>query len=155
MIMRILHGKLFKDKETDEKLRWTKDVDGVPFKLYITQDRIPRPFPNAIEVSMFADKSLYTMILTTLGRKRLKQLTDGDRSYLRGIGLGDAQTAVAGEEAILGAAFISPDCDHTETVRYNAGRKVHELEFGDPYIPRSILPKPYPERLLFLVRWLN
>ena len=153
--MRIFHNKLVKDKETDEKVRWVRDVDGVPFKLYITQDRVPSPFPNVIEVSLFHDESLYTSVLTKLGRKRVNQLTDSDRAYLNKIGFDDAQIDMAGGEAILGAAFISPDCGHTETVRYNAGRKVQELEFGDPYIPRSILREPYPERLLFIIRWVD
>lgn len=153
--MRIFHGRLRFNKETDEKFRWIKDIKGVQCKLYITHERVPRPVPKTIEVSVFTDKSLYTTVVTKLGKKSVGQLTDSDRSYLKMIGIEDAQIAVAGSDAILGAAFLSPDPEHTQTVRYNAGRKILELEFGDPYIPRSIRPQPYPERLLFLVRWVD
>jgi hypothetical protein len=153
--MRIFHGRLRFNKETDEKFRWIKDIDGVQFKLYIANERVPDPVPSNIEVSIFSDKSLYTMVITKLGKKRVGQITDADRCYLETIGLGDAKIAVAGNGAILGAAFLSPDHEHSLTVRYNADRHDQGLKFGDPYIPRSILPAPYPERLLFLVRWLD
>ena len=71
------------------------------------------------------------------------------------VGLDEAQLRNAGGGAILGAAFKPQGADRTKTVRYNASRNFKELEFGDPYVPRSILRYPYPERLLFLVRWID
>jgi hypothetical protein len=155
--MRIFHGRLFFDKETDEKFRWKVDIGGVEFKLYITHERVPRPVRETIEVSVFSDKSLYTNVLMKLGKKSVSQLSDADKAYLDTIGLHDVQIRDAGGDAILGAV-VKPkdeDADHTETVRYNAYRHAKELEFGDPYIPKSILGNIYPERLLFLVRWID
>jgi len=37
-------------KETDLKLRWEADVEGVAFKLYIPKWRVPRPWPTRILV---------------------------------------------------------------------------------------------------------
>jgi hypothetical protein len=39
-------------KETDNKLRWVTDVDGVPFQLYIPKWRVPTPWPKRIRVSV-------------------------------------------------------------------------------------------------------
>jgi hypothetical protein len=132
-----------------------KDIEGVKFQLYIFQQRVPRPVPKIIEVSVFDDKSLFTALLTKVGRKSVSQLSDQDKIELDKIGLDEAQIRAAGGEAILGAAFKPPNADHTETVRYDASRDFKDLEFGDPYIPKSILREPYPERLLFLVRWVD
>jgi hypothetical protein len=153
--MRVFHRRLFFDKETDGKFRWRADVEGVEFKLYITQGRVPRPVPKIIEVSIFDDKSLYTAVLTKLGRKSVSELSDADKSILNGIGLDEVQIRNAGGEAILGAAFKPVCAEHTQTVRYTAPRHFEELEFGDPYVPKSVLRFPYPERLLFLVRWIE
>jgi hypothetical protein len=37
-------------KETDNKLRWSADVDGVIFHLYIPKWRVPAPWPVMLEV---------------------------------------------------------------------------------------------------------
>jgi len=37
-------------KETDNKLRWKADVEGVSFKLYVPKWRVPRPWPTRILV---------------------------------------------------------------------------------------------------------
>jgi len=153
--MRIFHDRLCLDKKTDESFRWKRDVDGVKFQLYIFQERVPRPVPKIIEVSVFDDKSLFTALLTRVGRKSVSQLSEIDKSALDTIGLDEAQIRNAGAEAILGAAFKPQGADRTKTVRYNASRNFKDLEFGDPYVPKSILRDPYPERLLFLVRWID
>ncbi len=150
--MRIFHNQLHFDKPTDESFRWKKLIDAVPFELYIYQQRVPRPVPTIIEVSVFDDKSLFTVLLTRVGRKSVRELSHQDKVELNEIGLEESHLLAAGEGAILGAAFKSGI--HTKTVRYNAHRRFKELEFGDPYIPKSILRQPYPERLLFLVRWI-
>lgn len=36
--------------ETDNKLRWEADVDGVSFKLYIPKWRVPKPWPDMVKV---------------------------------------------------------------------------------------------------------
>ncbi len=151
--MRIFHGRLYFDKETDEKFRWITSVDGVKFKIYITQARVPEPIPEMIEASVFEWENLHTYILQRIGRKTVGELDKEDRENFERIGLTAAELLIAGDNSILGAVW-KPEEEHTETVRYNAFRRSNELEFGDPYIPKSRLRKPYPERLLFLIRWL-
>ena len=153
--MRIFHDRLRKDKETEESVRWIKHVDWVPFELYIFRGRLPRVLPpQVIEVSIFSDKQLYHRLLLKVGRKSVGQLTNEDKTELRTIGLDEDSLQIAGQEAIFGAAF-KPDKGHihTQTLRYNARKK--DLEFGDPYIPQSILGDSSPNYLLFLVRWID
>lgn len=153
--MRIFHDRLRIDKETDESVRWVKDVDGVPFELYIFRGRIPRVTPpTVIEVSIFSDKKLYHRTLWNLGRKSVGQLTSEDKAELHAIGLDENRLQVAGKEAVFGAAF-KPDKGHvhTRTMRYDGGPK--EWEFSDPYVPQSLLEDPSPNYLLFLVRWID
>jgi hypothetical protein len=57
---------------------------------------------------------------------------------------------VAGDTAILGGVS-DPDSDHTKTVRYNAFRHDPAMEFGDPYIPKSVLGDPCSLRLEDLI----
>lgn len=152
--MRIFHGRLFFNKETDEKFRWMASVDGVEFKIYITQDRVPEPVPSKIEVSVFDSDFLYTYILRRVGRKSVGELSEQDKDDLERIGLTAENLRAAGKDAILGAVW-NPKDEHTQTVRYNAYRDLKELEFGDPYVPKSVLREPYPDRLLFLIRWTS
>lgn len=142
------------DKYTDRKYRWVKDVDGVRFKLYIQEDRVPQPCPKVIEVSIFRDKTIYSNLLARVGSKTIGGLTSFDKDDLMAIGLDENMMKIAGTTAILGAVN-NPDPNHSETIRYNAFRHDPEMKFGDPYIPRSVLGGDYPERLLFLVRWIN
>jgi hypothetical protein len=151
--MRIFHNRLRHDKSTDESFRWETSVDNGHFQLYIFQERVPRPVPTIIEVSVFDDKSLFTALLTKVGHKSVRELSNQDKEELNKIGLEESHLQVAGGDAIIGAAFKGSV--HTKTVRYNAPRRFKEFEFGDPYVPQSILRQPYPERLLFLVRWIH
>jgi hypothetical protein len=152
--VRIFHGRLVFDKYTERKYRWVKDVDGVKFKVYIQEERVPQPCPKVIEVSIFKDKELYSNFLCRVGASTIGELTSFDREDLAAFGLDETKMKVAGHTAILGAVE-KPDPDHSETVRYNAYRHDPALEFGDPYIPKSVLGDPYPDRLLFLVRWID
>lgn len=152
--MLIFHGRLRFDKYTDRSYRWITDVHGVKFKVYIQEDRVPRPCPRVIEVSLFQDKKLFSKVLWQVGSHTLGELTSFEKDELVAIGLDEATVKVAGETAILGAVH-NPDPDHSETVRYNAYRHDPTLAFGDPYIPKSVLGEPLPERLLFLVRWIE
>jgi hypothetical protein len=148
--LRIFHDRLQLDKATDESFRWKKHVDGVPFELYIYQVRVPRPVAKVIEVSVFDDPSIFTALLTKVGKKSVAELSSLDRLELSKIGVEESYLRVAGDDAIIGAAFKGSV--HTQTVRNNASRRFKELEFGDPYVPQSLLRRPYPDRLLFLVR---
>jgi hypothetical protein len=127
---------------------------GVKFQLYIIKKRVPEPIPDKIEVSIFSHKELYHRDVTRLGKKSIKDLSAEDGAYLDRIDLNESRIKVAGPDAILGAAYFNQKSNPIHTVRYNAGR--HEsLEFGDPYIPRSIFEDKCPPYLLFLVRWLH
>jgi len=152
--MRIFHNTFSFSKETDEKLRWIRDVDDVAFKIYITKDRVPDPVPNNIEASVFDSKLLYTVLLKRIGRMNVGELNDFDKYDLQQVGVVDEYLHNAGNDAIFGAVCISQK-KHTKTVRYDAYHDSPKLEFGDPYIPKSILRHPYPERLLFLIRWIK
>jgi hypothetical protein len=151
--MRLFHDRFCLDKTTDESFRWKTLVDEVTFSLYIFQERVPRPVPKIIEVSVYDDKSLFTTLLTRVGKKSVAELSNQDKEDLHQIGVEESHLRVAGDNAIIGAAFKGSV--HIETVRYNAPRHFKEYEFGDPYVPQSILRYPYPERLLFLVRWIE
>jgi hypothetical protein len=37
-------------KETENMLRWSDDIDGVNFSLYIPKWRVPKPWPSSILV---------------------------------------------------------------------------------------------------------
>ena len=76
-----------------------------------------------------------------------------DRDELATIGLSDEMLRTAGASAILGG--VQDPKDHTQTYRYNAFRHDPPMAFGDPYIPKSIFHLDPPNRLLFLVKWIN
>jgi hypothetical protein len=151
--MPIFRGRLVFNKETEEKHRWITSVHGVQFKIYITQKRVPEPVPMEIEASVFDSKFLYRRSLDWVGGKAVRELPDRDRAELEAMGVNAEALKTAGPDAIFGAVW-KPKEDHTETVRYNAYRGEEELEFGDPYIPKSLLREPCPDRLLFLIRWI-
>ena len=52
--------ELVLDKETENKLRWVADVDGVAFKLYIPQVFVPQPPPKRIAVGIETDAARAT-----------------------------------------------------------------------------------------------
>lgn len=152
--MRIFHGRLGFDKYSDRSYRWITDVKGVKFKVYIQEDRVPQPYPKIIEVSIFQDKELYSHILWRIGSRTVGDLTEFDKDDLFKFGVERTALVTAGDTALFGAVH-DPDPDHIDTIRYNAFRHDPALEFGDPYIPKSVLDDPLPERLLFLVRWIS
>ncbi|MGO9264232.1 MAG: hypothetical protein ACLQBA_04980 [Candidatus Binataceae bacterium] len=119
-------------KETDNKLRWQSDVDGVKFKLYIPKWRVPRPWPVHIIVS----------IRDLLG-------DEGSQSSSRlNVRSGDAAPL---EEPIT--AIVSMVKEHTETVRFTPRDDPKEWEIGEPYIPYSLLPDGWPQTIQIEVRW--
>jgi hypothetical protein len=153
--MRLFRGRFPFDKFTDEKFRWNLDVDGVGFKVYITQERVPIPAPKVIDVIVLVPpENWYTYQLTRLGAKTVGQLSAQDEADLETIGLPQGELRAAGSDSIFGAVQRADD-EHTETVRYNAIRASKNSEFGDPYVPKSLFVGPYPPRLLFLVQWIN
>lgn len=43
--------------------------------------------------------------------------------------------------------------EHTETIRYRRVGDAKEWIIGEPYIPKSLLPAPWPEKVGLVVRW--
>lgn len=153
--MQLFRGRFPFDKFTDEKFRWILDIDGVPFEVYITQERVPEPAPGIIDVTVLVPpENWYTCKLTKLGAKTVGLLTDQDIADLEMIGLSHEELRASGSDSIFGAVQRA-DEQHTKTVRYNAFRASKDSDFGDPYIPKSLFADSYPSRLLFLVQWVN
>lgn len=158
--MRLFRGRFRFDKKTDEKFRWILDVNGVQFKVYITQDRVPEYPPALIEVTVLAppkNDDWYSYKLTKLGSKTVDQLTLQEKQALERIGLTEEDLKRAGSDAIFGAVKRAAEGkdQHTETIRYDTFRASKESEFGDPYVPRSVFQGSYPDRLIFLVQWIS
>lgn len=157
--MLLFHGRFPFDKFTDEKFRWKLDVNGVEFKIYITQDRVPLPASKIIDVIVLIPPDSppgdwYTYKLTRLGSKSFGALLEQEKKDLEAIGLSREQIQEMSADSIIGSVQRAED-DHTETVRYNAFRGSEAWEFGDPYIPKSLFKNSYPMRLLFMVQWVN
>lgn len=112
-------------KETDNKLRWSRDVEGVAFKLYIPKDRVPKPWPRRVHVTI----SEYSA-----GSPEAAASGQGNR-----------------EEPIV--CVVEKVSGHTETVRYRPLGDPKTWELGEPYIPLALLPANLPERLHVEVRW--
>ena len=51
-------------------------------------------------------------------------------------------------------AAVAFDRVHTQTVRYTPLCDSKSSQIGQPYVPKSELGDPYPERLVALVRWV-
>ena len=115
-------------KETDNKLRWTANVEGTPFHFYIPKSRVPKPWPNQIHVIISLPEQV------TQSPTHLK-------NYL----------------ANFIIAFIKFDQKHSCTVRYSPEGDSDQWEIGQPYIPYEILekvsPGTIPDRLRIEVHW--
>ena len=116
-------------KETDNKLRWSAEVDGVVFKLYIPKWRVPTPWPA-----------------------RLKVFVDAQGDAIRNDGAHRSHSRPrASEDPVV--ATVEKVTEHTETVRYRPTGDPDEWETGEPYVPYSLLPTPTPARLRLEVQW--
>jgi hypothetical protein len=115
-------------KETDNKLRWEADVEGVTFKLYVFKWRVPRPWPVRLEV----------VVNQYLAKPATPQSSPRP---------GPAEL----ERPII--AIAEKVREHTETVRYRPIGAPDNWELGEPYVPYTLLPSPPPERLRLEVRW--
>lgn len=116
-------------KETDNKLRWWADVDGVSFKLYIPKWRVPLPWPVRLEV-VVDERAGKAEVAPT------QQIRSGSAAL---------------EEPII--ATVEKVAEHTETVRYRPVGSPDTWEMGEPYVPYAILSSPVPDRLRVEVRW--
>lgn len=115
-------------KETDNKLRWSADIDGVSFALYVPKWRVPEPWPQRIKVV-------------------IKELTsDSSASTLR-----STRSKPGSEEAVT--ATLKHVGSYTRTVRYCPIGDKKEWELGQPYIPQALLSEPPPDYLSIHVQW--
>jgi hypothetical protein len=115
---------LSQSKETDNKLRWSVDVDGVAFQLYIPKAHVPLPWPSRIRV-----------VVSHLDEPRpaaLSRETDKERPIV---------------------AIVARKRDYTGTVRFAPPGEESEWEIGEPYIPVSLLPDPHVKALRIEVYW--
>ncbi|MGE4056246.1 MAG: hypothetical protein AB7F99_15740 [Vicinamibacterales bacterium] len=112
-------------KATDNKLRWSSDVDGVKFQLYIPQGRVPKPWPRQLHVTIAVPEA------------------------------GGAETRSPGQESLEKpiACIVEKVAEHTETVHYRPLGDQESWELGEPYIPFGLLPDEVPSRLLVQVVW--
>lgn len=115
-------------KETDNKLRWWADVEGVSFKLYIPKWRVPAPWPVRLEV-VVDQQAASPAPAPSPPRPGSPEL----------------------ERPII--ATLEKVREHTETVRYQPIGHLDSWELGEPYVPYTVLPTPPPERLRLEVRW--
>lgn len=105
------------DKSTENKLRWTRYVDGVAFHLYIPRHATPIPLPQNVIVDF----------------KKEAVLSNADSSGI----LAEVRFVV----------------EHTQTVRYAPVGDPSNWKIGEPYIPHTLLPKPWPKRLYVAISW--
>jgi len=119
-------------KETDNKLRWESNVDGVSFKLYIPKWRVPRPWPVRIIVL-------------------IRDFVTDDRSTPNIRSIDVRQRNATLERSIV--AMVDKVKEHTETVRFAPRGNPEEWEIGEPYIPYSLLPDGSPQTVQIEVRW--
>jgi len=115
-------------KETDNKLRWWADVEGVSFKLYIPKWRVPAPWPVGLEV-----------------------IVDEKTTSPPGVPTQPCVGSPELERPII--TIVERVQEHTETIRYRPMGHPDSWEIGEPYVPYTVLPTPPPERLRLEVRW--
>ncbi|MBA4399132.1 MAG: hypothetical protein C0396_04595 [Anaerolinea sp.] len=111
-------------RPTQNKIRWTVDVDGAPFHLYIPKWRVPKKIPMGLDVVVDENvKNKQISIETTPLDYPIK-------------------------------VIVQKHSTHTRTIRYRpSGENPNQWEIGEPYIPKDILTEPYPEKVYLEVRW--
>lgn len=126
----MLEMTLVQSKETENKLRWQADVDGVPFELYIPKWRVPLPWPTHIRVAI------------------------SERGTISSVQPGHAGTAPT-EEMLEQPIRVVADRvrEQTKTVRFKPRGDKRYWELGEPYIPYSLLPSASVINVHVEVRW--
>jgi len=110
-------------KETDNKLRWEIDIEGVKFKLYIPKRRVPQPWPNQITVT----------VNETTGNPPPR--------------------AIPAELSSPVIATVERTSEHSQTARFTPSGDPQTWEIGEPYIPYQLLPRRNVSRLDIEVSW--
>lgn len=116
-------------KETDNKVRWDADVEGMRFSLYIPKWRVPEPWPRLIHVTV----SLYT-------QQRISLLSQAVAS----------KSPESCNKSIV--AHLKKFLEHTQTIRYKPEGDPSDWEIGEPYIP-ILITHGKAERLTMTVEW--
>ncbi len=115
-------------KKTDNKLRWSTNVNGTPFHFYIPKRCVPEPWP--VKILVFITKVEPDNKTPITKRRNLSQ------------------------PIITDVVF---DRLHGETARYEPEGSIENWEVGQPYIPYEILesvsPGTLPSRLRIEVQW--
>ena len=116
-------------KETDNKLRWAADVEGVKFQLYIPKWRVPRPWPNRILVRII--------------------------DVPAGVETQHPPATSASSASVERPIFqiVEKVREHTQTVRFAPLGDFNEWQIGEPYIPYSLLPSPSAQAVQIEVEW--
>ncbi len=123
----MIEFRLHRDKLTDNKIRWNASVEGVQFKLYIPKWRVPDPTPDPIYVTIEKAKESEEPTVPGIRASPSKQI----RTIVR---------------------FVS---EHTETIRYRPSGDPQDWELGEPYVPKSLLLRPWPVQIAVIVQWSN
>ncbi len=117
---------LARSKETDRKLRWAGEVDGVPFELYVPKEQVPDPWPGRICVEI-------------QDIDEAQQFRDGVRVSL--------------EDPIVERVRWYKNL--TQTARYRPSGDSSSWQIGEPYIPYVLLADPPQRELLIRILWDN
>lgn len=116
---------LEQEKETPNSLRWgCYTNDGTHFELYISQDRVPLPWPKRISV--------------TIGFENLdRRLSDGISSTKLPI-------------RVIARKYQ----EHGLTIQYRSVRPFPDAwALCRPYIPLDMLPADIPDEIYLEVKW--
>lgn len=119
-------------KQTEKKLRWDANVEGVGFALYIPKWRVPQPWPSRIWVGV------------TPRRKSCEDPPNLSRQDV------EADSTLTHEPLVATVAWRE---EHTRTIRYTpVGVDSECWEIGEPYVP---IPLTWggAERLRVIVLW--
>lgn len=117
--------------ETDNKLRWQADFNGVKFQLYIPKSRVPRPWPRRIIV-VISDRIIVDEVTP--------------------VEIPLAQTPSIDLKLPI-ISVVERVSDHTKTARFAPIGKAKTWEIGEPYIPYTLLPSRDCQRLQVEVRF--
>ena len=98
--------ELHYDKETSAKYRWTADVDGVAFKLYIPQAVLPQPHPHRIRVWVETDPRQAASFKANL--KAVVKFGEEHSQTVQYAPVGDPKTWQIGEPYIPMTALTQP-----------------------------------------------
>ncbi|MCP6718642.1 MAG: hypothetical protein KJI71_00235 [Patescibacteria group bacterium] len=121
-------------KETDNKIVWVAQLEGVEFKLYIPKWRIPQPDPEEILIKIYSpSEKVGKEEFITKDDIQLNPKLKNNTIY----------------------SDIHRISEHTQTIRFDPDGDRENWEIGSPYIPKSILKGNNIDKLSIAVEWLS